>query len=282
MARRKQSFFEDIMEITSRFPWWVGVLLAMFSYLIFHYLAGVEVRPPDGKRIIESSYILKSVGVSLSHGLQYVFPIFFFAGALVSAILSLRKKKLYGHLKQNPVIQTLQDMSWKEFELLVGQYFTEQGFTVRQNVKSGPDGGVDLVVLKDAEKYLVQCKQWRSTKVGVEIVRELLGAIAAQGAVGGFVVTSGRFTEPAKDFVKGRNIELVDGNLIVSKVGNVPPTLEGTTINQPETIPQTHPSCLKCGSPMVKRKARKGANTGNEFWGCSTFPECRGVRKINS
>jgi hypothetical protein len=30
-------------------------------------------------------------------------------------------------------------------------------------------------------------------------------------------------------------------------------------------------SCTKCGADMVLRKATKGKNSGNEFWGCSTF-----------
>ncbi|OUS04083.1 nuclease [Gammaproteobacteria bacterium 42_54_T18] len=36
-------------------------------------------------------------------------------------------------------------------------------------------------------------------------------------------------------------------------------------------------SCSKCGAKMVLRKATKGKNSGNEFWGCSTFPMCRNV-----
>jgi len=39
-------------------------------------------------------------------------------------------------------------------------------------------------------------------------------------------------------------------------------------------------SCTKCGSNMVLRKSTKGKNTGNEFWGCSTFPRCRNVVNI--
>ncbi|KGJ95871.1 nuclease-related domain-containing protein [Colwellia psychrerythraea] len=35
--------------------------------------------------------------------------------------------------------------------------------------------------------------------------------------------------------------------------------------------------CTQCGSNMVLRKATKGKNAGNEFWGCSTFPMCRNV-----
>lgn len=36
------------------------------------------------------------------------------------------------------------------------------------------------------------------------------------------------------------------------------------------------PLCPKCGSPMVLRTAK---SSGNSFWGCSTFPQCRGMRQ---
>ncbi|WP_440876711.1 NERD domain-containing protein [Thalassotalea sp. PLHSN55] len=38
-------------------------------------------------------------------------------------------------------------------------------------------------------------------------------------------------------------------------------------------------SCSKCGAEMVLRKATKGKNAGNSFWGCTTFPKCRNVKK---
>jgi len=39
-------------------------------------------------------------------------------------------------------------------------------------------------------------------------------------------------------------------------------------------------SCSRCNAEMVLRKATKGKNAGNEFWGCSTFPKCRNVVEI--
>jgi hypothetical protein len=39
-------------------------------------------------------------------------------------------------------------------------------------------------------------------------------------------------------------------------------------------------SCSRCNSDMVLRKATKGKNAGNEFWGCSAFPKCRNVVEI--
>lgn len=39
-------------------------------------------------------------------------------------------------------------------------------------------------------------------------------------------------------------------------------------------------SCSKCNSDMVLRKATKGKNAGNEFWGCSAFPKCRNIESL--
>lgn len=37
------------------------------------------------------------------------------------------------------------------------------------------------------------------------------------------------------------------------------------------------PNCPKCGSAMVLRDTKKGQNVGNKFWGCTKFPQCRGI-----
>ena len=39
------------------------------------------------------------------------------------------------------------------------------------------------------------------------------------------------------------------------------------------------PRCPRCKQEMVLRTAGKGARAGSRFWGCSTFPRCRGTRK---
>lgn len=40
------------------------------------------------------------------------------------------------------------------------------------------------------------------------------------------------------------------------------------------------PECPVCGSPMIRRVAKKGINSGREFWSCSKYPECMGTRRI--
>ena len=49
--------------------------------------------------------------------------------------------------------------------------------------------------------------------------------------------------------------------------------MSGLSAQAPEPVPD----CPKCARPMVRRTARKGANAGREFWGCTEFPRCRGI-----
>jgi restriction system protein len=168
--------------------------------------------------------------------------------------------------------------------------FLLKGYSISETGGKGADGGIDLVLKKNAEVFLVQCKQWRAVKVSVTIVRELFGVIAAQGATGGFVVTSGVFTEDAKSFAKGRNIELIDGQQLSimidvvrsarknATIYNETKNLETLTLD--DNLKLLAPFCPNCGGPMVKRIAKQGANAGGHFWGCSVFPKCRGIRNI--
>ena len=48
-------------------------------------------------------------------------------------------------------------------------------------------------------------------------------------------------------------------------------------INKKET-----PTCPDCGSLMNLKTAKNGKNAGSQFFGCSTFPKCRGIVNIDS
>lgn len=42
----------------------------------------------------------------------------------------------------------------------------------------------------------------------------------------------------------------------------------------------TPPVCPKCGAQMTLRTAKTGQNAGGQFWGCTSYPECKGVVKV--
>ena len=231
--------------------------------------------------------VVGQVVKTLSGFMQYIVPAVLLLGAAVSYLGRRKRKGLITDIANDKTGAALRNMGWREFETLVGESFRQQGFVVTETGGSGADGGIDLKLRKDNEVFLVQCKQWRAYKVSVQIVRELFGVMAAQGATGGFVVTSGVFTKDARHFVEGRNIDLIDGTALQKMIERACVTrphgepLAGAGCSAAPALNQSAlPDCPNCGAPMVKRIAKRGANTGGEFWGCTAYPACRGIRSI--
>lgn len=277
MSRRKQSLLEDLIEITAKLPWWVGVVLAVVSYLLLHYFATREIAAAtDLKGFTDSigKQLLKTIAM---FG-QYVLPVAFLAGSLVSVFARRKREAL--HTSAATRDGALEDMSWQEFELVVGEFFRQRGFKVEETGGGGADGGVDLIIAQGNDRYVVQCKKWKAQQVGVSTVRELYGVMTAQGAVGGFVVTSGAFTEDARRFAEGREIELVACDQLLAMVREQHSHPAPATAAKPAAAAAAAPSCPQCNSTMVLRTARKGAQAGSSFWGCPKYPGCRGTRPV--
>lgn len=73
------------------------------------------------------------------------------------------------------------------------------------------DHGVDVVVqTPKGEKWVVQCKRWRGG-VGEPIVRDFYGTVQHEKAHKGVLVTTGTFSNAAREWAKGKPLVLVDG-----------------------------------------------------------------------
>lgn len=283
MARkRKQGVFEDLIEIAAMLPWWMGVLLALIAYFALHHYATAEVvaQASPGQM---GTFVANQLGKTLAMFGQYLIPLAFLIGAGISAYGRHKRTGLFADVQESSSPSALNGMSWQEFEMLVGEAFRHKGCTVAETGGGGADGGVDLVLKKDGERFLVQCKQWKAYKVGVTTIRELYGVMAAEGAAGGFVVTSGVFTQEAKSFAKGKNIGLIDGAELTTMIKSTKQQHQTAAVQPaPHSAPVASSSqdCPKCGGTMIKRIAKQGANAGKAFWGCANFPQCRGVVPI--
>jgi restriction system protein len=276
MARRKGGLTE-LLEIAARLPWKVSAALALSAFILFHVIAVASdhvAAPTDlagmGPAVIRT-YIHTFALI-----LQYIVPFAFLIGAGVSFAKRSRSASLFDGVRsdRNADVSAL---SWRDFEVLVGEGFRHRGFTVTERGGAGPDGGVDLALARGNERFLVQCKQWRAQQVGVTMVRELYGVMAAERVAGGYVVTSGSFTKDAKAFAAGRNIELMDGKALEgllregrSAVLRPVDSMSGIGVTTPKP-----PVCPKCKVSMVLRTAKKGAKVGSSFWGCAQYPKCR-------
>lgn len=278
MARRKQNLVEDLIAITSKLPWWVGVVLAIVAYVWLHNIAASEVAAVTQPGQM-GQLVTQTLFRTLALFGQYLLPFVFLVGAGSSAFGRYKRRALHGQVAASPDRGALNDMSWQQFEALVGEAFRRKGYAVSETGGGGADGGIDLALKKEGETFLVQCKQWKAQKVGVATVRELYGVMAAEGATGGFVVTSGVFTDEARAFAVGRNIELMDGKALHALIRGVSVPAKAAAAS-PTATPAGSPACPVCQSAMVRRTAKRGANSGNAFWGCSQYPGCKGIRAI--
>jgi restriction system protein len=279
MPRKRPA--DDLLALLVRLPWWVSVVLAAVTYLIADALAAKAIDP---------SRPLTAVVNGLATGGRVVLPILFLACAAASAIGRAVRHDLFERASGDGGSQAIDQMSWSAFEALLGEAYRRQGYRVIETGMGGADGGIDLALMRGGALTLVQCKHWKAGKVGVTVVRELLGVMTAKKAAAGIVVTSGRFTDEARSFARSSGVELVDGTALRAmltkarqadfsprEAGNTPPQ-RATAAAPPE--PAAVPACPACGKSMARRMASNGPNAGQPFWGCMAFPRCRGTRAV--
>jgi restriction system protein len=271
------------MHLASRLPWRISLALAAISGLLLHGVASVlSTRTPVSTTGELGTMAVRGFYGTIAFFLQFIIPAAFLFGALGSYVRRSHARGLFQQAREDPG-SVATGMTWGQFERLVGEAFRGRGFDVTETDSHGSDGGVDLVLTKDDKRYLVQCKHWRVQKVGVGVVRELNGVIAAQGAAGGYVVTCGRFTQEASEFAHSCRIELIGGdtlNLLIRKIKGEGKEEEGSRQSQNGGSPVQTASCPRCGSGMTQRVAKRGAGAGHSFWGCSRYPACRGTRSM--
>jgi restriction system protein len=262
MSRHKES----PLEVLIMAPWWVSAALAVVAFVGLRW--GIPA-------MSASNPIFKPIANGFSTWAPLV-ALLFGGVAVTSALFAAKRRSL---VDTQRTLETLRATSWKDFEILVAEAYRRRGFAVDYSLGKGPDGGVDLVLRKDGRTSLVQCKQWKVFAVGAPVIRELFGILTANGADEAIIVTTGRFTDEARDFAAGQPIRLLDGPQLLELVKSVQanPAVEAKIIHMPaETV--WVPKCPKCGSEMVLRTARRGAQAGDKFWGCSTYPRCKGTQ----
>jgi restriction system protein len=99
-----------------------------------------------------------------------------------------------------------------------------------------------------------------------------------RGASAAKVVATTSFTSEAIAFAKGKPIELVDSNALLRLVRDVQ---KSPRVAIPSGEPDhLTPACPQCGATMVVRTARRGRDAGSKFWGCPSYPKCRGTRPL--
>jgi restriction system protein len=250
MPRRKNSWVDELILA----PWWVSAALALLAYILLPSMLPAAV--VKGGLVVMITFALLAISA-------------------ISGLRSLRTKLLLG---TQTGLDSLRSLPWKHFEDVLAEAYRRQGYSVKEMLGSGADGGVDLLLCKNGNVIVVQCKRWRGKPVPVQIVRELYGVMIDQRASAAKLVATTTFTADAVAFANDKPIELVDSKALLRLVRDVQTTRRITTSSdEPDHLT---PACPRCRTPMVLREARRGPNPGEKFWGCPNYPKCRGTRPL--
>lgn len=280
MARSKRNSgpIDELYETLLAAPRWAGPMLASIFYVGLRWLVPWAFMPSSSDDVMA-----KTVWTTLAGLASKVAP--WAAGAVLVVWLFalLGKAANRQRLDRQTGIESIRALSWRDFEQLLAEAFRRQSYSVERSGGDGPDGGVDLRLQRGGELVLVQCKQWLSWNVGVKVVRELHGIVAAENATRGILVTSGSFTADAIAFARNVPLTLIDGAELASLIASVQSA--PLSADPLSTAPVRHeasvPQCPTCGETMKLRTARQGNRPGSQFWGCSRYPGCRGTRPLS-
>lgn len=264
----KSSPIEEILRgvraICFHLPFWVVPLLAAVLAGLIYWLVGkltAGLFPQDAGVFVSLPIIATLLA----------FALVFLAGT--AGWLERRKRKMI--LAQTNSLKKLQDLSWREFEQLIGEVYRSRGYRVWEGTGNGPDGGIDLdTTSPSGERVLIQCKHWKAQKIGVTVVREMLGVLTRERADRVVIVGTGSFTKEAMAWAKDQPIDLVDGATLLQQLSAVDlfPTNENRVGDSPYSDKK---QCPQCGSTLIVRTAKRGSHSGSQFMGCSSYPKCK-------
>ena len=167
------------------------------------------------------------------------------------------------------IIAQLRNADWSRFEGFFGGLYGELGYAVTQRGGANPDGGIDLIIAADDERWAIQCKQWKARDVGVKEIREFLGAITAARINQGYFVTLTGYSPEAEQLAENNNIAIVNEKEIrrLIQLAQSDDALLAI-LNDPKR------SCPKCGREMELYAIKQGTWTYTKQWRCTGFPDC--------
>ena len=176
---------------------------------------------------------------------------------------------------RNSNLDEIDTMEGLQFEKYLYELFAALGYKVKRTADSG-DFGADLILNDGDSIIVVQAKRYKSN-VGIQSVQEVLGAKAYYDADYAWVVTNSSFTNAAIELAHRSGVSL-NSRLELSKLmvsaGVAKPSEKEIKRSFENPNELNKMKCPLCFSPMVLRKGKHGV-----FYGCSTFPKCKGIKE---
>ena len=235
---------EAMFRLCCKFPWYVGLILIVVVYVTLSWaIPWMCPQIKDGDSMANRKpieFFLFPIGVMAKASAPYIAGFFIFVWGMAQ-LVNVATKSGSGSSKSHDGVSSggrvvtyedpqllvsnntpidIENLTWMEFERLLCEAFAREGYEVIHSGRAGADGGVDIRLIKAGIITLVQCKHWKTRKVGVKIVREMLGLVTHEQAKRGVIVTSGTFSNEAIEFARSNSIVLINGEKLKRLISN--------------------------------------------------------------
>ena len=195
-------------------------------------------------------------------------------GQYWTAMLPNRQKSRF----YNPIKQNRTHIKW--LQKYVGEnvpLFSIIVFSERCELKKVEVESADIKVIKRDRTYAAVRDIWDRHKDAVDDVDAIYEKLKPLTNVDA-AVKAAHIADIEKKYRKDLP-EKNQNDLKPIEKSNQEPAPQGNTVES--NAPEKHESidknliCPRCGKQLVLRTAKKGTNAGQQFYGCSGFPNCR-------
>lgn len=314
MARKRTSPAEDIVELVSMMPWWIGLILALLSFLILHAIASRPPLPVASVGQIGAAVNWELFKVLALFG-QIIFPFIFLLGAAISAFKTVRDKRSFdstvNRLKGPTVLseskvpsvvgprpaslekntakastsprhqitdgwtpEILATLEWKRFETVCAEYLRLIGFDPKET-RIGADGGVDIWIYKQGMERPFGIVQCKAWNSYKVGVKPVRELFGVMSAE---KVDNGLFITSGT--FTSEALTFADGKLITLFSGQeFLDKIKSLTEEDQATLLKIATAgdyrTPTCPQCGIKMILRQGVDGKRAFWGCVKFPKCR-------
>jgi len=248
----------------------IGIIMGLVLLALGHFL-GVKVAHAAGvQEDFLSFYIVLGKFSYFYSGILFLISI----ASLIWS--SARKKRPF--IKGRKALSDLRDLSWEEFREYVMGLFQKLGYSPEGNGAMDNEHA-DLRLKRDARTSLVCCKKYYVRKIPHSMVLEFFETMLKSPSLEkGYFITTGSFSQEARKFASDKPLVLIDGESLMdfARIAeSIDAAQERSSLQN--NLCRTDFMCPMCGAHMVLRTFENNQHTAAKFWGCSSYPACKGT-----
>jgi restriction system protein len=232
---------------------------AIFVAFVYHYFGPADDASPSPEALV-----LVALAIC----------IFLFITTIRSARAAARKKSQIETLDREQsrrLSEKLRETDWRQLNQIVSGVYTKLGSAATPQANAENDRQFSLVTERAGHKTAVMCKPWKQDEVTSPEIIEFSTELKRAGLSHGVFVTLRDCTAPALQVAETLGIDILDEKGLLQLLAAAGEDYRAELLSK---LGDEQKHCPSCDHQMVLRTATKGVGAGEQFWGCSAYPQC--------